>query len=408
MLRAALTLLALAACAPDDAGSDPPVEDTGVNGDGGDGGDGGAPESACAEGRGNAALAERLEQALAASTASGAVVGIATADGLRVQAFGTLGPDTDVAMSSSAIFDIGSIQKNFRWVLLHRLAEAGELSIDQHVNDHLSSPELPDVTYRHLTMHTSGIMHWDETDFPVAAFEDLSREWRYEETIEYLTGATGGPWMPDFEQGVDFHYSNYGPLIAGRAVEELLGSDVRELTDEYILSPLGLDATTHQAYDDQPARLVDGFWADGVEHDWTDDYDDTMALSSGAGSLLYSDACDMRRYSQGVFEDEQFLTGETIDDALARQVDWVLPDGTDVGEFAAGFGSFVLFPEGLWGHFGSGQHGHSSVFMHRISDGATFVVLTNVAADGGEELGRPGDYFEVHKEMIPVMDDMTD
>lgn len=375
--------------------------------------DAATPGPKCVAGLGNPAVEAAIETALEKLRArrlapddpnspllqlGGVVVGVATTDGgYRIQAFGTSKPNGAERLPAEAVFDIGSIQKNMRWVLLHRLAELGHLKLDDPVQvDHL---DLPGVTYRDLTMHVSGLRHWDDTpDFP-QVFQHMTDEYTFASMAQMLTNA-GGPLMETPFLGAPYRYSNYGPLIAGRAAELLFaGSDVtvRSLTREMVFEPLGLTQTTFQGYEPRPARLTPGFWADGQPHHWTtqdgaggDGGDRAMGLSSAAGSLVYSNACDLLRYAHGVFVGNDVVDATTradiFDSAHVATITHVHEgQSIPIGTTRSGFVSLNYSPDlgvlGLWGHFGSSQHGHSSAYMHSLKEQRSFVVLANVASD---------------------------
>lgn len=360
----------------------------------------------CAIGLSDPELVAAIETALSTGiggdpdripAAHGVVFGIASPElGMQIQAFGFADVDDTVAMNEDAVFDIGSIQKNFRWTLLHHLAEQGLLDIDGEVNDVLANPTMEGVTFRQLAMHNSGLLHWDDTpDLMATAFGDLSHTFSYEEIMDFLTD--GGTSRA--EPGSGFWYSNYGPVIAGEAMATVMGTDIMSLTRSETIEALDLRNTSFQSYDGTPEKLAEGFWADDTEHTWTDDAGDARALSSAAGGLLFSNACDLLHYSQAVFHDEDYITTATAADMLASEIPWVTPEGDGVGTIYSGFQSFL---PGIVGHLGSSQHGHSSTVMHRTADGTSFVVLANVASDtvpewydvdSGQIIVLPGDEF---------------
>lgn len=324
---------------------------------------------------------------------SGFVVGVASPTlGFQVQAFGTTTPGGATDLAEDAIFDIGSVQKNFRWTLLLRLAELGHLDLDDTVGSLLDRPDLAGVTFRQLMMHVSGLKHWDDTGFALDVFtQGLDHEYGFAEMMGYLDGS-GGALMTGFP-GAPYHYSNFGPLIAGEAAAALLDDPAvtaRSLTRDLLLTPLGLTHTSFQAFEPAPAGLVPGFWADGQPHDWVAEPADAMAISSAAGAALFSNACDLLHYAQGLLVDGSLLSQATLDDAWSESAvvhDVGPPPDHHVTPIGATRGGFVTYDDpslatwGHWGHVGSSQHGHSSAFMHSLEDDATLVVLANVEAE---------------------------
>ena len=335
----------------------------------------------CEVGLGDPALVSSIETALFSPvlddpdripTASGVVVGIAKPDGtLRVQAFGFADPLHTIALTEDAVFDVGSIQKNVVWTTMFKLHQEGLFDVDALVADVLNEPMFEDAIFRQLATHNAGLKHWEDTpDFLADAALDPTATFTYDDMLGYLA-ADGTPFV--HPPGSGFHYSNYGPRIAVEAMEQATDMSIEDLIKFGIKIPLDLPNMSFQASGVHPPTLADGFWANGEEHGFADDPADDEAIASAAGSLLFFDACDLVQYGQALFETETILLADTVDDMLATEIDW--PDG---GTIHAGFTSLI---PGTYGHFGASQHGHSSMYMHRVSDGTTFVAMANVAAD---------------------------
>ena len=370
----------------------------------------------CDVGLGDDALSTAIEAYIAGSNTEGVVVGIADDNGYRVEAFGVLTPGGSDPMPPEAVFDIGSIQKSFRWMLLHRLVAKGELDIDSAVD--VPTPDLQGATYRQLAMHTTGLKHWDESTFmedPVT-WTTLDTSYDYDTMISHLGDE---PLISGFQPDTDMHYSNFGPLIAGRAIELDRDSDIMDIISEEIIEPMELVNNTFQD-GNTPDRLVPGYWDDAAStpHTWIGDDDDVFSLSSGAGWLHFSDACDLLKYSDGI-HDPTFLNS---DDVRAQTVDVQVLDEVGnlvtIGEAGAGLFTYPLLFEGrvgLWGHLGDGQHGHSSIFMYDIETGTSYAVLANVAGDDvssnlvdpttGQTGDWTGDHYETQLAIVNLMVD---
>lgn len=204
-------------------------------------------------------------------------------------------------MTPAHRFEIGSVMKSFRWVLMHKLAEEGSLRLEDRVNDHLPFPNLPGVTIRDLMHHASGMI--DVTEVPgfwslIAA--DPTHEYSYRDSIELLVGVDGavdfGATVVDgviegFRVGTDSHYSSFGPVIADEIARSITGRNARELAREEILTPLDLRSTSHVFYEPRPAGLAQGYESPGRPRDL--EYADTAAVSSLVNGLMYSSACDL-------------------------------------------------------------------------------------------------------------------
>ncbi len=352
----------------------------------------------------------------------GVVVGLAAPGlGLRVQAFGTTAPEGDVALTEGAIFDIGSIQKHFRWTLLHLLAARGHVDIDAPVDQYLPEPLLGDKTIRDLMSHATRLKDWDEVGLPFysVAFGDPEHEFSYAEMIGLLGGS---PFIQPAAYPGGYRYTDYGPLVGGRAAEVAVfgveGSEgqVQALTQDHIFTPLGLEDSSFQHPASTPAALTPGFWANGEPHTWATPPRSRAAISTAAGGLIFTNACDLLRYGDAFFEDPNFVSESALEDILdpskrVRMGEYINGNHTEIGWSGAGTQSYdslyTAGVEGLWGHTGSSQHGHASAMFHLRDLDATFVVLANVADNTVLEdpltdprVFRPGAEHKIHYRVI--------
>jgi CubicO group peptidase (beta-lactamase class C family) len=360
----------------------------------------------CAEGLGSDAITERIQHVVAASQATAVVVGVASPElGLRVAAAG-VDPATGEALLTDAVFDIGSIHKHVTALLVHRVVDAGMLELDDAVEETLAVPELPGATLRDLLQHSAGLKPWVQTPFLAKAAADLTRAFTYDEMMELLHDLDGLPVVAPFETGQDFVYSDYTPLVVSEVLVQTFDTDIRTLMRHFLLLPLALDHTSFQAFDPRPDTLIAGYYANGAPHTFTDEYANTMAIASGAGgSLLFTDACDLLQLGQATQHDRDFLSAATLADIASDPVDFTATPGgpEDLGDVAAGAIRYDLPHrpafDGLWGHLGSSQHGHSSALLHDTAAGVTYVVLANVASEG-PDASQPGDDYAVHNDVL--------
>lgn len=321
----------------------------------------------------------------------GVVVGVYRPDiGFSVAAYGnefvcTNPTCEDRLMSKQHLFEIGSVMKIFRWVILHKLAEDGLLSLDDLVNTHIPSPMLPDVTIRDLMHHTSGMIDLiDVPNLQNILRADTTREYFYDDAMNLLLGSTGildfgasatNGMIDGFIPGTDYHYSTFGPLIAGKIAEDVAGKNIRELVHERILDPLRLHRTSHVFYEPRPLSVAQGYESAGKANDYILEYEHATAISSLLDGLMYSSACDIIHYSHQVFDDTPFLSNETRTAMTTDVVD--AGGGTLAGLGVIQYGVTPNF----WGHAGASIHGHSSYMAHRASDHLSIVVLSNIDSD---------------------------
>lgn len=279
------------------------------------------------------------------------------------------------AMTTNHLFDIGSVMKNFRWVVMHKLANAGSLNLTDNVNTHVASPVLPGRTIKHLMHHSSGMIDIPESNFIADVSANPTSTYSYNDMMTFLSGSSGAGYTSGltdvFNVGVDHRYSSFGPLIASEAALAVTGKGMRQLIDEMILTPLGLDQTTFISFESKPANVAQGYDDAVTEMNAMSDYADTQGYSSGFGGLMYSSACDLARYTNNQFNNASFLSAATVN---AMTTDFISSGAVDIGLGVFRYGLWGNF----WGHLGSSIHGHSSAIAHRTADKLSIVVLANI------------------------------
>lgn len=181
-----------------------------------------------------AALALALAALLApARSAAQGAVGVATDSHglLRVVAEGEAAPGRMLTIETPV--RIASVSKLVVALAVHRLAEAGRLSLDDPVSRHLGwelrhprFPEVP-ITVRHLLTHRSGLSDAGGYRFPLGTRpRDLLSERHF------------GPDPP----GAAFDYANLGFVILGEMIETVTGERFDVAMERLVLGPLGLAA----------------------------------------------------------------------------------------------------------------------------------------------------------------------
>jgi CubicO group peptidase (beta-lactamase class C family) len=141
---------------------------------------------------------------------------------------------------------VGSISKLLTATAVMQLAEAGKLTLEDDVNQHLKGFQLDKsytepITFAHLLTHTHGFdSHYiGEANLPESDLTPLG---------PYLVGLGLRRVRPPGEW---ICYSNYGYGLAGYLAEEISGVPFAVYVDRHILQPLEM----HRSGFDVPARL---------------------------------------------------------------------------------------------------------------------------------------------------------
>ena len=135
-------------------------------------------------------------------------------------------PDTNT------YFRVASITKIATAALIMRMIDKGLLCPDEPVSSYLSMKPVPEelngVTLRHLLSHTSGLMD------PSTLEKDLVNGASLRDEVRGIRVS---------RPGTAFRYSNLGYGILGCVVEAVTNQPVDKAFDEWIFSPLKMDAT---------------------------------------------------------------------------------------------------------------------------------------------------------------------
>ncbi len=185
------------------------------------------------------------------------------------------------------LFDMGSVTKVFTAVLVLRLAERGELSLDARLGDLL--PNVPadkaGITVRQLIMHGSGLRE--------ASGEDevyISRD-------AMLAQEFAEPLL--FEPGAGEEYSNVGYSVLAAIIEHHFHQPYEQVLRREVLQPFHASSI---GYTHRPPRGADvcGHWEDranpnyGSVRDYFGEREPSWHLT-GNGALLATPA-DLARF----------------------------------------------------------------------------------------------------------------
>ncbi len=219
------------------------------------------------------------------------------------QGYGMANLEYDIPISTSTIFDIASVSKQFAAFAIVTLSYERKLSLDDDIRTHL--PDVPDfgktITIRHLLHHTSGLRDWVQSLViagvemdDVISFKHILKMARHQKTL-------------NFEPGSEFLYSNTGYNLLAEIVETVTGDSFREWTDTHIFKPLNM--TNSHFHDDHEMILKNRAYSyQAVENDgFKHAVNNTTALGS---SSLYSTVEDLAKWILNF--DTAHIGGQTI------------------------------------------------------------------------------------------------
>ena len=198
-----------------------------------------------------AALAARVDAAMATYVVPGVALGVLDADGARAWGFGVTNVDHPLPVDGDTVFEIASITKTMTATVAARLAAEGRLDLDAPVRRYLPEFRVADpalsaaVTVRDLFTHTAG--WFGEFLGPTGHGEDAI--------------AKGVDKMATLEQVAPvgtFSYNNVSLILAGRIIELVTGDPYRVAVRTLLFEPLGMDHSAFDAADVLYERVAAG------------------------------------------------------------------------------------------------------------------------------------------------------
>jgi D-alanyl-D-alanine carboxypeptidase len=163
----------------------------------------------------------------AALNAPGLTLGLANGDGeTRTAAYGYVDLAAKIPVSTSHLFEIGSITKSFVGLTILQLHDEGKVDLQAPIRSYLPwlsmETSYGEILVHHLLTHSSG-MPDDAPLIPVTA------ERRPRQALQ---------------PGAEFHYSNWGYDALGRLIEAVDGRPWAAAVSARVLKPVGMNDTT--------------------------------------------------------------------------------------------------------------------------------------------------------------------
>lgn len=246
------------------------------------------------------AMQDAVDNALAASGASGAIVGVWVPwSGSWVTAVGTQERDGG-ELDTDMTFRIADVTRLMTCDVLYALADEGTIELDAPVPDYVSGvADMTDVTLLDLCNGTSGAGSSEPT-VKSAWLNTPERVWA---PLELAGFGLGGDRIAP---GSAYRESDSGYLLLGLALERATGMSAAELIAEYVTEPLGLAGTAlprpAAAPPSSEGPVLNGHYLPAVEGGYNCAAPvDITTLSSSTGftdSGAVSTIADLGRYAQ--------------------------------------------------------------------------------------------------------------
>ena len=178
----------------------------------------------------------------AAMNAPGLTLGLANAAGtVRVASYGYVDLAAKLPVSTSHLFEIGSISKSFVGLTILQLHDEGKVDLQAPIRHYVPwlsmETTFGEILIHHLLTHSSGM----PDDAPLIP---SSPERRPRQALK---------------PGSEFHYSNWGYDVLGRLIEAVDGRPWHAAVTARILKPVGMNDTAPTITSASRARIAQSY-----------------------------------------------------------------------------------------------------------------------------------------------------
>jgi len=291
-------------------------------------------------------------------------------DTLLVKAYGSADLELDVPTPADAVYEIGSVTKQFTAAAILLLQEEGVLSLEDDLTRWL--PDYPtggrSISIRRLMDHTSGIRGYTE----MPSFGQLTTQELPRDSLVTLVAAE--PF--DFEPGEALIYNNSAYFLLGLIIEKATGGSYEDFVEQRVFAPAGMGDSRYCHKDELTPRRAKGYQpvadglrpADYLNHLWP----------YAAGSLC-STARDLVRWNQALHGDGDGSGGGLLAPESYRELitPGTLNDGMPL-RYAKGVSVTDRDGEPRIAH-GGGIFGYVSELRYLPREDLSIVVLINTA-----------------------------
>ncbi len=247
------------------------------------------------------------------------------------KAYGVKEAGASAPVTIDTLFQAGSISKPVAAMAALRHVEAGKWTLDENINNKLTSWKVPDneltvtekVTLRRLLSHSAGTtVH----GFPGYAVTEPQPT-----VVQVLNGekpANTAPVRVDLVPGSQWRYSGGGTTIVQLMMVDQLKKPFPQIMREAVIDPLGL---THSTYEqplppDRAAQTASGTYADGkvVEGRW-------HIYPEMAAAGLWTTASDLATIAIDVSKSKAGSSNRVLSQAMTKQMLTVQSDQMGLG-----------------------------------------------------------------------------
>ncbi|MBM4186359.1 MAG: beta-lactamase family protein [Gemmatimonadetes bacterium] len=217
-----------------------------------------APASLTAQRPDRAKLVAQIDSIVSAPIKAGQVAGVSIAvvkgrDTIALKGYGAADLELDTPTPANAIYEIGSITKQFTAAAIMQLVEQGKVKLDDDLLTYL--PTYPargqHISIRRLLDHTSGIRSYTE----IAEARPLMGLTTSKDSIMALFANKGF----DFTPGEAVVYNNSAYFLLGMIIEKVSGQGYAEYVKANLFDKAAMPSSSYCSETDLVKRKVHGY-----------------------------------------------------------------------------------------------------------------------------------------------------
>lgn len=275
---------------------------------------------------------------------------------------GVYSKDTNIALTDSNMYGIGSISKIFTTTAVMQLVEQGKIDLDTPIINYIpeftmEDSRYKDITTRMLLNHSSGLM--GSTFISTLLFDDTDFS-TYKNLLNILKTSRLKSAPGEFSV-----YCNDGFTLAEILVEKVSGISFSEYVKNNISNPLGLNNTKTPLDHFQKSNLVKTYIA-GITATLP-----TESLNMIGAGGIYSSAKDLCQFAELFMNDS---TSTVLDDTSVKAMEspeyltdlWP-QEGDSIIAYGLGWDSINTYPFGQYGIQALSKGGDTALFHGNLT-----------------------------------------
>jgi CubicO group peptidase (beta-lactamase class C family) len=268
-----------------------------------------------------------------------------------------------VPAKSLTMYRLASISKPITAVAVMQLTEAGKIDLDQSIRRYVPTfPAKPwTITVRHLLSHLGGIRHYENS-------EEINSTRHYPDMLSPLRIFQNDPLVA--EPGSKFHYSSYGYVLLGAAVESAAGQRYLDYLRTRIFPAAGMERVRQDHLFAIIPNRARGYVLNAAGQLQNCSLADTSNKVAGGG--LIGTAEDLVRFALAVRSGRLLRPGAVETMFTAQKTS----DGKP-SLYGLGWNVTTLDGSKLVSHTG-GQQGTSTILAMLPREGVAVVLMTNL------------------------------